>query len=333
MRTFLRLGVLTLLATAIAVVGGDGTALAATNGKPLPVVLHLNFRALGGAGVTTDGRYVDIAPPAGPGTLIDEQTGARSSVPPGLAAFSGHYIWWPATTWQYGSQPVIHRYALATGQEQTIDLKDCSGPPECAVSLGDDWLTETFSPYHVTPYSYYEDLTTGDWWDLGAPTGTTPTTVWDFDARSFTRTLCRPLQNTDTNRLVVDPSGLFDVTGASMNSFAVAYVGPPNATGRPYLERCGSRVRHRLAGPVQTANGNALLLYAPSAERSVTGMFLPSLQPLRITFPAAMTTPTPTVRNGGVAGLLLSSRTLYVTGSDGRLWAATFPERPPPSRR
>lgn len=308
------------VAVLILVLAGDQVAIATSAGALRSRVLRLHFRQVAtGDSVETNGRYVYLSPlglsgPSDPSVLIDERTHARVAVPGG-GSLGEHWLVWPAC----GSSTVgcgtaaLTMYSLATGRSRTVVVNDplCNVPEEsCSYAAGTYWVDIAESCYHcVTTYAF-QNIATGE---LVNPPKTGPHTVIDDDSRSLVRRLCKPL--VESNRVVLQ----FDLD-APLGGFALAY-GPQNRP--PYLEHCGSHLHVRLPWAPETGNATALMRIR---QRSLNGVFLKTRRQFIVPLPAALRVRTRQDPYGFVANLVLSSRTLWVTDSEDRMWTAPAPQ-------
>ena len=183
--------------------------------------------------------------------------------------------------------------------------------PRAIGAVGARWLEVQVQPHDPcgngvhyscgpTTYIYYNIRT-------GKPQSPSVggTTIIDLNSPTLTRQICPPL---------VGPALTF------YGSVAVS-----EEPGGIYVERCGSHLNLPLvlapyAGTL-LANTHAVAFCSSSSEQQ-PGIFLPSLRRLTFTAPSSP---------GGCGSTVLGARHLYYVDMQERLWAATFPSKPPGS--
>lgn len=195
-------------------------------------------------------------------------------------------------------------------------------PPLCGAqfaTIGDQWIEFDVSyGYHSGPIvPTYERIKSGQL--TTEPPGVTPggNQILDLDAPSLTRTLCDPLQMPVAGGTIV-PDGQFAI---DMESEAPEYV------QHAYLERCGSSLHEPIGTDVSefTANGHAVLWNAGGSPNELDGLLLPSRRRLKLRLPRQVASLCKQKGSVCIAGLALTSRALYVSASNGQMWAAANP--------
>jgi hypothetical protein len=315
--------------------GGASPAASAHKRKHRPLVLHPRFHVVGSAlAVVPDGPFVLLLTPDvdafdALGTLIDEQTGTRTSVSyPGchLPEFS---TWDPlggpwlmllcdrTGQWDGG----FELYNLYTGEwravvpDPKISSFDCGMPDYCGVTVagfGAHWIEWQTVPCRYCTATYqFQNIDTGQvrslpGWRVGGRI------IPNLDSQSLAQRLCRPLT------VPPGPPNLAGPPGPGALSFYGSF-----ALAGDVLERCGSRLKLAVGNPnypgVQ-ANSRAVVWAEGPKSRRLSGLFLPSLRRFVIATPS-----TP-----GTYGFALSSGELYVIGASavgesGQVFAARAP--------
>ena len=253
-------------------------------------------------------------------SVINDQTGTTTSLDPQCNPEGLGPPWvlmsCPQSSDPYGPYDV-ELYSLADGTRQTVTLSpgvpDCSSPPfdpevQCSAdAVGAYWIEWVASSYHHLPTSvYFQNIQTGEL--RGDPTNAT--TFADLNSPALAHQTCPGVSRMRGYSTVwgsLTPDGQFALVTGSDNSV--------------FLERCGTRMRRRLA------NGNTVASYALASNtgavvwQAVTsrlnGLFLPSLQTFTIPLPSAI---------GLVGSLGLTSGALYVSGfENGVVWRSASP--------
>ncbi len=297
-------------------------------GKPArwakPLVLHPRFRlvATGVYSVFTNGRYVFLSDhsPTGGGTagkLIDEQTGRHVTVRPrpgcNPTAIGGP---WLLFTCDALSPQPVELYALATGHWQAV-----ASTPGQAIAVGADWIEYDVScGQHCPDTIDFQSIQTGQVQTLPAwrPGGTT---IPDLNSRSLAAKVCSPLRVPEGFHPYGLPPQPGSLTFYGRSAIAFAYFGPSgNQSAQIDVERCGTRRRQAIVSNVSggypfAANSRVALAHGVRTT-GLVGVFLPSFR--RFTLPLAL----------GQSVAALSSRTLFVLGDTGRLFATTSPSPP-----
>lgn len=288
-----------------------------------PVVVRLKFARVGsglpiGGLPTSDGRYVLLPTPSQvpipPPTVIDEQTQQRLTIPlPGpfctVIGVGGTDVFFSCgDRWQ----PLVKAYSLVGRQWEAIPQYQSGcveGDPTCSAqpsTVGSEWIEYQTAPcYHCggSGASVFQNLHTGQ-------TRLNPassTTIVDPDARSLAERVCPPLR--------IPRDGLLSLVG----HFAIADYG-----SRALLERCGSKrplITLSINDPL-TVQARAAV-WQTTGTGHIDGLELPSLRRLTIPVPKR-------VYGQGqrpLVGLLLTSRSLYLTNSDGQIWSASATSR------
>jgi hypothetical protein len=298
---------------------GASAAASAHKRKPRPLVLHPRFHVVGTAStVDTDGPFVLLRNPVGTsfdasGTLIDEQTGTRTSV-----SYPGCHLD-EFNTWNLLGGPWLmlscdragqwdggfELYNLYTGEwravvpDPTISSFDCGMPPYCGVTIagfGAHWIEwQTIPCRYCTPTYQFQNIDTGqvqslpDWRPGGR-------TIPDLDSPSLARPLCPPL---------TVPAGVAPLSGGPPPGVLTFY-GSFAIVGN-VLERCGSRLKLAIGNhnyPAVHANSRAVVWAQGPKSGRLDGLFLPSLRHFVIA-----NTPSTSPYDYGFA---LSSGELYV---------------------
>ena len=197
-------------------------------------------------------------------------------------------------------------------------------PPLCGAqfaTIGEQWIEFDVSyGYHSGPIiPTYQRIKSGQ--ITTEPPGVTPggNQILDLDSPSLTRTLCDPLQMpVPAGRIV--PDGRFAIDVES---------GAPDYAQQAYLERCGSSLHEPIGTDVSgfTANPQAVLWSAGGSPNEVDGLLLPSRRPLKLRLPRQVASLCKQQGFVCIAGLALTRRALYVSASNGQMWAAANPLR------
>jgi hypothetical protein len=286
-------------------------------GAGAPVRVHLNFRpaARGVSDLRVSGAYVGFTQSTSTReqfVLLDDRTGGRIVAPRSCDAGVVGFPWvalycGDASQW-YGLYNIqtrkLRRFPCDALCRQDYDYSNLA-------AVGARWLEIQVQPpascgdgVHyscgLTTYDYY-NIRTGK--PQSPPVG--KNTIIDLDSPTLTRPICPPLMG---------PALTF------YGSFAVS-----QEPGGIYVERCGSDLNLPLvltpyAGTL-LANAHAVAFCSSSSEQQ-PGIFLPSLRRLTFTAPSAL---------GGCGSTVLGARHLYYADPHARLWAATFPSKPPAS--
>lgn len=337
--------VLVLLAAGVvAVLAVGGTARAAQRQS----LVHLDFHHVGPAVfVSTDGRYVDYAPrsnigpgiPPTPATLVDEQSGRRSTLP-GFDVLRGRS--WVSSPSQCSWSPQgtchLHLYSLLYGGSRDVTITDRTCRPEgfsCdIVAIGSQWLQMVKQCYHCKDEYVFQNIWSG-------AVRSTPTLdahdVLDLDAASLTRRPCSPLRENPPESLApipgygliggnlsIDNFDVFELSGAPIGPYVVAE--PRQYGGAQYLERCGSRLHYKIPFYAQTANRKVVLQGTGARTWELRGMFLRSRHQFRFALPSRLKRARSSdYPHGGLAYVLLSSRSLWIISADYQLWRARLP--------
>jgi hypothetical protein len=318
--------------------GGASAAAGAHQRKSRPLVLHPRFHVVGNtfrtdgpyvAGI--DGPYVLVLTPVGngqaSGTVIDEQTGAQTSVSyPGCSwsefiavQFGGP--WLVLIPCQSGSGG-FELYNLYSGERTTVvpgprvvSLEDeCNMPEYCGggvQNLGAHWIEWEITPCRYCTAKYlFQNIDTGQVRSLRGwrPGGRI---IPDLDSQSLAQPVCPPL---------TVPRGIPPIQGRPAPG-ALSFYGPfAIASVRPgyggVLERCGSRLKLPVGSrDLPLAASSHAIVWAKSSSRRLQGLFLPSLRRFVIATPAT-----------GTQSVVLSSGELYVFDDDsGRVFATRAP--------
>lgn len=301
-------------------------------------------------GVFTNGRYVYLQNAdssgrfSGDGTVIDEQTGKRTSISrPGCFVGITHgqlsrtLQLVPGDPWllfvcdQNAQVEPIELYSFATGQWRSVTpppySDPCSPGDVCApspIAVGADWIEYDVicGDVHCTDTYQFQNIATGQ--AQGPPAGWRAggTTVPDLNSPTLAGKLCSPVRvprgYPGENNLSVPG----ELSFAGPFAIAVDWSGVQSV--QPYLERCGSRLHKRIDRndyPL-VANSHMVLWALNGLSRRLDGLFLPSLRRLTLVLPTVAV---------NQASLVLSSRTLYEFGTEtshGGLFAATMPTLP-----
>ena len=319
----------------IALVGGSAAAGAHAQ-KPRPVVLYPRFHVVGSAraGAYIDGPYVLLLTPAAnfeaSGTLIDTQTGTRTSVSyPGcyLSEFNSDPMGGPwLMLFCHGAGQGLggfELYNLYTGEWKAVVPdpgiisygNNCSGGvPYCGVGVsgfGADWIEWAEHCRYCDDTYLFQNIDTGvvqslPGWQVGGRV------IPDLSSPFLAQTLCPPL---------TVPAGLRPIPGAPPGIGAVSFYGSfaiASSHGKDVLERCGSRLKLDVGNGNETplgASARAIVWAEGLTSRRLDGLFLPSLRRFVIA-----TSPS----TGPYDVLGVSSGELYVLAS-GRVFATPAP--------
>ncbi len=316
-----------------------------------PVTLHLKFRGSGVAalGVATNLRYAFIEPyyptDGSLGILIDDRTGMRKQlVRSGCRDTQAGEIVGPWLVFDCPASPsdqaAPELYSLATGAWRAVSA-DPSLVGYCSTEscvrpsrAGSTWLQYDVSDCpdgeHCSGHSDFQNLATGQL--RRDPTG--GRTITDLNSPDLARELCDPLRV---------PNAVYTYGGPHPGSvtmdgrFAIASGTDQNGNPRAYLERCGSRRRQLLKkGPYANApvavGWNQSTVVWQSAPYQLSGLFLPSLRPFRVSFPPGTVTPNSCWSpDDCFLQIALTRRTLYLLGGGGQeIWSARAPVPPLP---
>jgi hypothetical protein len=328
------------MVSVLVALGGAAVAAGAHQHKPRPLVLHPRFHLVGSgpAGVYVDGPYVLLMNFAAnfeaSGTLIDEQTGTKTSVSyPGcyLSGFGGDPLGGPWLILGCGrAGEGLDRFELHnldTGEWHAVVPdpgiisygNNCpGGTPYCGsgvMGFGADWI-EWEEHCRYCDYTYlFQNIDTGQvqrlpGWHVGGRI------IPDLDSLSLARPLCPPL---------TVPAGLPPIPGAAPEIGAVSFYGSfaiASSGSELVLERCGSKLKLAVGnGNEQSlgASSHAIVWAVGSNRRKLDGLFLPSLRRFVIT-----TSPTTSPHQ-----VALSSGELYVVdGNSGMVFATPAPTQP-----
>ena len=287
-------------------------------------------------GIAKSGPYVLLGWETGTAQLIDGQTGKRVVLRPRAGcSFDDGYSTplggsWVVTVCHSGSFelysiPSRRWIPFSPDVEQMFALSGiCANryPPLCDaqyVTIGDQWIEFDVSyGYHSGPtVPTYEriksrQITTN-------PPGVKPggNQILDLDSPNLTRTLCDPL------RMPV-PSGTIVTDGG----FAIdEESAPPEYVRHTYLERCGSSLHEPIGTDVSsfTADAQAVVWSAGGSSNELDGLLLASRRRLTLRLPQPVASLCRQKGSVCIAGLALTGRALYVSASNGQIWAAANP--------
>jgi hypothetical protein len=183
------------------------------------------------------------------------------------------------------------------------------------VAVGARWIEWGEDCYHCAPTVFLQNIQSG----ATKPDPVTPGgyVLDDLDSVSGTKALCAPLRYPAFGPADQNQSGTVELGQiAFYGRFALVWGSAGHA-----LERCGSRLRVRLPATDIQASDHAVVWQA-NPTTGVHGLFLPSLRPFIIPLP-----PTLMTRPFYPALAALTDHTLYATGVNGEIWAATLPPR------
>jgi hypothetical protein len=303
--------------------------------SPSPAVakLHVAYRQIGWAPVSTDGNYTFVPGPSGivangtqGGTVINETTGAKVTVPPppDCGSWSGPVAGGSSVVYecqQSVGNDVLSVYSLPNGPWGSLPINStianiCAaqpGPGGCYLNAaGSDWVDWANDCYHCGTSYLFENLATGA---MGPTTSSLTadggTEIVDLSRASLYRAVCRPL--------AAPTDGQFVFAG----SFAL------DDQSQVYLERCGRNLHELLgAGSQAVAGTTGIAMWSEYVGRQVRldGIFLPSRQRFSVNAPP---------RASSVTQIALSATHLYIYGfrttqsPDGinELWVAPRPRR------
>lgn len=321
-----------------------------------PLVLHPRFRrvASGVYGVLSDPRYVFLPSTRGfnggpaAGTLIDDQTGRRTTVPQQVDPSGGNCAGGPVAMgggsllFDCSNLGVrlssLRSYSLASGTSRTVAVnsqitaynQQCSGDSYCGAlpyAVGSQWIAFNETCYHCANSSVFQNLTSGqlagstvlqDWRPGGR-------TIPDLNSPGLARQVCSPVRVAS----VSDPTvggrtpgpllfyGRFVVSEGTSAETAGA------VTAENYLERCGSRLHQRLPSGSFLGDapypGNSGLIITRSSARQLTGLLLPSRRAFVVALPRGL---------GRATQLVVTARSLYLINQADQGWAAPTPTLP-----
>ena len=289
-------------------------------------------------GIAKSGPYALLGWESGTAQIIDGRTGKHVVLTPraGCSFADGYYSplggSWVVTICRSGS---FELYSIPTARwiSFTPDFGRmfalsgiCANryPPLCGAqfaTIGDQWIEFDVSyGYHSGPIvPTYERIKSGQ--ITTEPPGVTPggNQILDLDSPSLTRTLCDPLQMpVPAGRIVPDGRFAIDVESAA-----------PEYVQHAYLERCGSSLHEPIGTDVSefSANAHAVLWSAGGSPDELDGLLLPSRRRLKLRLPRQVASLCKQKGSVCIAGLALTSRALYVSASNGQMWAAANPLR------
>lgn len=322
-----------VLLSVLIALGGASAVASAHKHKRRPLVLHPRFHVVGSAlAVDTDGPYALLLSVPGvdgvsSGTLIDEQTGTRTTPSyPGcsLNAFSSSLSGpWLMLSSCDRADGGFELYNLYTGEWRTVVPapavvrleNECTMPDYCGgavAGLGAYWIEWSIVPCRYCTAKYlFQNLDTGQvrgllGWRAGGRI------IPNLDSQSLAQRLCPPLTVPSTGPTVL---------GGPPGPVALSFYGSFAIAGDALLERCGSRLKLAVGNHNGVlANSHAVVWTRGPNSRRLSGLFLPSLRRFVIATPSIPTE----------YGWALSSGELYVIGAshvgeNGRVFATPAP--------
>ncbi len=323
-----------MLTAAIAALMTAGTAGASSRVRSRqPSVVSPRFRFVAEAAVLWTGpRYAltwgGLGGSSTPATLIDDQTGRRTTIgragchPLGTAGLEPLDLPWITFTCAPATQPPAWElYSPATGGWHSVSPSPgvlCSGG--CSTSLlaaGRSWLAfqQASCPngdYHsCNARNLFQNIQTGE----VRPDPSNATTVVDLNSPNLSRMVCRPLSA---------PGG---VSPTFYGSSALSAVTDSTFNTGVYLERCGTRL-HRLVSPVTPdgagftgANAREVVWMAHPGP-FLTGLTIPGLRRFTIRLPERLlgSCTSPDDYRDCMSLIALTNKRLYIL-------TASYPER------
>jgi len=264
---------------------------------------------------------------------INERLGTRTALDPQCHVEGLGPPWvllgCPTTSNPYGPFDA-ELYSLTDGTSQTVTpspgIQDpnCSSPPPdemtpCATpdAVGADWISwSTSCSVHCGATFSFQNIQTGELRD----DPTNATTFVDLDSPALARRTCPGV------RLIRNPMPYGGMGWGSLTPYG-QYALVTGADNNVFLERCGARMRERIAntgyGGVLASNAKAIVWQTAS---DLTGLFLPSLQKFTMPLPPAILNPTGSGEDLPVHALVLTSSALYVAdGYYGSFWRTASP--------
>jgi hypothetical protein len=309
-----------------------------------PAVFRVHWRMVASnvSQFASNGRYVFFDTTSLPqsetdGTLIDDQTGKRSSIP-GCAdpLFGGP---WLALNCAGSGPGQLRLYQLATGRWRIVNLFCNSSEPtyiyDCSpIAIGANWIAVAYGPvcYHCILSEAAQNVWTGQTTSF-PPTYPGGKQAIDLNSTTLVRTLCQPVRvpifiptSTEINDVRHRVTFYGSAPVASVNPppgsltfygrFAVAY-----GNRSAYLVRCGSRLHVPLPPGLIPIDESRQMIAWQVLHGGLGGRMLPSLRRFRIPLAANI------VHAYGVL-VGVAQRNIYVQATvrkSGKyaLWAAT----------
>jgi hypothetical protein len=294
---------LVLASTAAAASATPQTTTAAHHVRSVHVTFH-HVRSDVNS-LLTDGRYVFLQTVLGGtfngGVLIDDATGQQTASPAGCLGpvLGGPWLLFTAAV---GAGPteapncIGTLYPVTGGATQSINTGLGAQP----VAIGTNWveLDTNCDDVHVCPSWSFQNLQTG----ATEPDPTNSSSIPDLNAPALAHRICSPL------RVPADSGAAPTALLRQAGKFVLA------ATPKDqFLRKCGTHLNQRLgAGTDPVALTSKVVLWQ-EGQRTLDGLLLPSLQPLRIRLPMATS-----------FEVAVGPRTLYAVGDD-QLWTAPVP--------
>jgi hypothetical protein len=283
------------------------------------------YRLIGYAPAVSNGNYTFVYGAAGEvpsgtngGIVINERTGARTTVPPPPCGSSWNGPVAGGTSVLFScSQLEIYRIpdgpwrSLAINQTITNQCAEELGPGGCTLAaVGSDWVEFDDQCYHCGTSYLFENLTTGAVRSSPSKWGTYGQLLLDLNSPSLFRTICAPLAAPTDGELLA--AGRYMIVENS---------------ARLYLERCGSSLQQHLAADVAAvAAAPGIVVWATYVDRQpvLRGMFLPSKRVFTVNLPRPLQRPLAFVDQ-----ITVTAEHLYVYGNQiggyQQLWRAARP--------
>jgi hypothetical protein len=312
-------------------------------------VLRLAFHKAGLDDVVMSNQRYAFAAPAeleGSGTLFDDQTGRRASIPLSGCEPMGSELSPLAPTiqgdvlafdcWHPLEEQWVRLYSIASAGWRTVPLSpeitSCEAYmgvcPWGMISAGSYWLGFSESSCemdeHCTGEDVFQSIRTGQ--VVQDPAVAHGHEIGNVDDLQLAQPLCSPLAIPAEYVTYSAPGpGPIELDGR----FALATTIGPDGTPETYLEECGTHIK-QLVQPYETeqyANPIASNTRALAWQASATNLtieFLPSRDRYTVPLPKSVQ---------GDVQLALTTRRLYLLQNseppdqNGRLWIATFPAR------
>lgn len=223
--------------------------------------------AINGRYVFFDTDYSNIGPRHS-ATLIDDQTGKRTSLPGCTDPLvGGPWLSLDCANTGAGGLPL---YQLATGDWRTVNLFCNSGQPAYIYTcrptgLGANWIAVTYGPTCYEHYCPGTGAAQSIW--TAQSTGLPPTPpgggqVIDLNSPTLVRTVCRPLRVPASTEPYESQQGPGSLT--FYGPFAVTSGNLPDGIPYAYLARCRSRLHVPLPPGRIPIDGTATSSYGRS---------------------------------------------------------------------
>jgi hypothetical protein len=320
------------------------------------LMLHPKFHRIGYVdGVQTSGPWVllEEVTSSTAGTLINEQTGTRRSVPLPAGCIDSPVLGAASLVFECGNDVAVVSLTTGKTDQVAIDPQLTSWRAGCqsnlnydeeyscglwASRIGSDWIEFDescgehclWSPGARPDTYFFQNRQTGAL--MADPTG--GSIYADLNAAGLARKFCSPLRVPTVPDAFVGGSSDDEEPGlgsvALDGSFAIVAGG---RYGDAYdLEKCGSKLRQSIptAGyPPPADNAHVVLWEIKDELRSkcrlageLDGVFLPDRHRFILCVPGAL------FSEGDPNEIVLGPRTLFVGEQDGPLWEAPSPAEP-----